>query len=312
MQKSKHSFGRAANGSPTRMENDAITTVYACRNGLRWSIIRYKNWHAKKIHFVVHLRRHTRSSPGTHTIVGYERLSSCLRVLQGKKRNSFLYSVLYSDNGTSFVAASKAIPHIKWEFITPLAPWHGAIWERLVRSIKAPLRKVVGGARLKEVELRVVLTKIEGVINSRPLTVLKGDETRQITPAELINGRPLGKIDIPYVQLDATRRLQHLERTKEQFWKQWQKCYLPSLQSRAKWQTRCPNVKEGDIVLLLKENTKRHTWPLAKVLETVVGRDNLVRTVKVICDGKEIVRPIQHIVPLEVPSDENEHIGSRD
>ena len=221
-------------------------------------------------------------------------------------------SVLYSDNGTSFVAASKAIPHIKWEFITPLAPWHGAIWERLVRSIKAPLRKVVGGARLKEVELRVVLTKIEGVINSRPLTVLKGDETRQITPAELINGRPLGKIDIPYVQLDATRRLQHLERTKEQFWKQWQKCYLPSLHSRIKWQTCCPNVKEGDIVLLLKENTKRHTWPLAKVLETVVGRDNLVRTVKVICDGKEIVRPIQHIVPLEVPSDKNEHIGSRD
>ena len=51
-------------------------------------------------------------------------------------------SVLYSDNGTSFVAASKAIPHIKWEFITPLAPWHGAIWEHLVRSIKAPV--VVG------------------------------------------------------------------------------------------------------------------------------------------------------------------------
>ena len=227
-------------------------------------------------------------------------------------------SCLYSDNGTTFVAAAKMLPQIKWNFITPLSPWHGGHWERIVRSIKTPLRKVAGGARLKEVELRTLLTKIEGVINTRPLTTLSSDEeVRLITPAELISGRPLGQIALPdggcetLLALNPSKRMQHLEKTKKQFWNQWHRLYLPTLQRRGKWQTNCPNIREGDIVLLLKENAKRHTWPLAKVVETFQGRDGLVRSVKLLCDGKEIIRPIQLVVPLEV-QDQNDHNGSSD
>ncbi len=94
---------------------------------------------------------------------------------------------IYSDNGTTFVAAAKLLPNTKWNFNPPLAPWHGGFWERIVRSIKTPLRKVDGGARLKEEELRTLLTRIEAVINSRPLTTIHGtDNFRVITPAELL------------------------------------------------------------------------------------------------------------------------------
>ena len=40
-------------------------------------------------------------------------------------------------------------------------------------------------------------------------------------------------------------------------------------------------VKEGDIVILKEEGTARAFWKLAKVVETLVGRDGLIRTAKI-------------------------------
>ena len=197
-------------------------------------------------------------------------------------------------------------------FITPLSPWHGGFWERMVRSVKTPLRKICSGANLKEVELRTLLTQIEATINDRPIGGLQGDENgRVLTPFDLLAGRPRGQAqttkDQPEVVFGAahSRRISHLQTIHEQFWRQWRQQYLPTLQRRGKWTANYPNVKEGDIVLLLKEGQKRHTWPLAKVVETLSGRDGLVRSVKLLCDEKEITRPIQLIVPLEVPTDQD-------
>ena len=213
---------------------------------------------------------------------------------------------IYSDNGTTFVAAAKLLPNIKWNFNPPFSPWYGGFWERIVRSIKTPLRKVVGGARLKEEELRTVLTKIESVINSRPLTTIRGSDTfRVITPMELLCGRPLQPISTNQVEFAPAKRMRHLEEVQKQFWTQWRTNYLPTLQFRPKWTETEPDVKEGDIVLLLKENQKRHEWPLAKVIACITGRDGLVRTIKLLCDGKEITRPVQLVVPLEVQNDQD-------
>ena len=74
-----------------------------------------------------------------------------------------------------------------------------------------------------------------------------------------------------------------------------------ALQSRGKWSHEKPTLKEGDIVLLMKENSKRHEWPLARILEPIKGHDGLVQSVKLLCDQKEFMRPIQLVVPLEVP-----------
>ena len=225
-------------------------------------------------------------------------------------------SFMYSDNGTTFLAASKALPNLNWEFITPLSPWHGGFWERLVRSVKTPLRKVAGGARLKENELRVLLVQIEASLNDRPIGKLQGDENgRILTPFDLLAGRPRGQpISPPAMQPSASstssaKRMKHLEMVHKQFWHQWRQGYLMALQSRGKWSHEKPTLKEGDIVLLMKENSKRHEWPLARILETIKGRDGLVRSVKLLCDQKEFMRPIQLVVPLEVP-DPDTHTGS--
>jgi hypothetical protein len=83
------------------------------------------------------------------------------------------------------------------------------------------------------------------------------------------------------------------------FWKRWLKEYLPELQKRSKWLNKQVNVKVGDVVLLVEENTPRFLWPLGLVVEVKQGRDGLVRTVKVKTRSTVLVRPISKLVMLE-------------
>ena len=209
---------------------------------------------------------------------------------------------MYSDNAKTFIQAAEEYKQrsINWHFITPRAPWHGAFWERLVKSIKEPLRKTLGKAVLNEVELSTVLCQIEAVINERPLTaILEEDNMKVITPTLLLNGRSLQDVPEEELGFQPTKRLLYLQNLKSQFWASWRRNYLPTLAERPKWRTPVSStIKKNDIILLLKENTKRHTWPLGRVLETISGRDGLVRSLKILVDGKTVMRPIQHAVQL--------------
>ena len=52
----------------------------------------------------------------------------------------------------------------------------GGIFERLIKSVKRCLRKIVGQARLTYDEMTTALVEVEGVINSRPLTYVAMDD----------------------------------------------------------------------------------------------------------------------------------------
>ena len=64
---------------------------------------------------------------------------------------------------------------IKWNFILEKSPWWGGFYERMVRSIKNTLNKVVGISSLDYEQLNTVLVEIENVINSRPLTYMNDE-----------------------------------------------------------------------------------------------------------------------------------------
>ena len=82
---------------------------------------------------------------------------------------------------------------IEWKSIAEKATWRGGFWERIVRSVKEPLRKVLGNALLSYIELYTILTDIEAIVNSRPLTYIGDDinDGEPITPAHLAIGRSL-------------------------------------------------------------------------------------------------------------------------
>ncbi len=115
-----------------------------------------------------------------------------------------------SDNGKTFKAASKQlvalfeIPEVKkylsgqrvrWTFNLEKAPWWGGFFERLIKSVKRCLYKILKNARVTSKELYMVLTEIESTLNSRPLTFVSTEDLDEpITPSHLINGRRISSL----------------------------------------------------------------------------------------------------------------------
>ena len=50
------------------------------------------------------------------------------------------------------------------------APGWGGFFERLVKSTKRCIKKLLGNAKLNYKELFTIMTEVEAVLNSRPLT----------------------------------------------------------------------------------------------------------------------------------------------
>jgi len=115
---------------------------------------------------------------------------------------------IYSDNGTNFVGTENLmqklnwrklqeklnVKRIKWVFNPPSAPWWGGWWERLVRSIKDLLRKMLGQAKLQPKDLTRCLAAVSHVMNNRPLTTLTEDpeDLRPLTPNMFLRDLPVG------------------------------------------------------------------------------------------------------------------------
>ncbi|XP_048587639.1 uncharacterized protein LOC125570241 [Nematostella vectensis] len=92
-----------------------------------------------------------------------------LQVLSRMVNRRGVCDTVWSDNAKSFQAADreleimfgkgiidtgKVTAHfagrgVKWKFITERTPWRAGFWERIVRSVKKSLRKVLGRALLK-------------------------------------------------------------------------------------------------------------------------------------------------------------------
>lgn len=97
------------------------------------------------------------------------------------------------DNGKTFKAVSKVVKAIvdnqdvklylsqigvKWCFNLEKAPWWGGVFERLIKSVKRCLRKVVGQAKFTYDELITAVREVEAILNSRPLSYVSSEDLR--------------------------------------------------------------------------------------------------------------------------------------
>ena len=86
----------------------------------------------------------------------------------------------------------KTTKQITWNFIIERAPWWRGFWERLVRSIKKPLKKILGQSTFSSDELQTILVQIEAVITAKSLTYVYDDEesiSYPLTPSDLMYRR---------------------------------------------------------------------------------------------------------------------------
>ena len=200
------------------------------------------------------------------------------------------------------------------------APWWGGLFEGMIRMTKCCLKKVVGRARLTLDELTTLMTEVEGVINSRPLSYVSSNDTEEpLTPAHLICGRRLLSLPDSICYTDPeeeygisrehlTRRSLHLNKLVSDFWNRWQAEYLLELRDSHRYVGKTSDensVRVGDV--LVHDTTPRGFWKLARITELVSGQDGFVRgtILKVASPDKKahtLKLPLRRLYPLEVPN----------
>jgi hypothetical protein len=72
----------------------------------------------------------------------------------------------------------KGYKETKWIFSSPLSPWTNGMVERMVRELKKGLYKNLPEC-VSESVLRTVTIKVEGILNSRPVTAVSNDSRRR-------------------------------------------------------------------------------------------------------------------------------------
>ena len=132
------------------------------------------------------------------------------------------------------------------------------------------------------------MAEVEAVMNFRPLTVellSNGNSLNLISPSNLL--RMKSKVAMPspgeFERADiycckCWRRVQHIS---DEFWNEWRKEFLVTLQQSHKWSANRRNFQTGNIVLLKDKFQHRNHWSMAQIIKTYSDVNGNIRNVKI-------------------------------
>ncbi|KHJ85116.1 hypothetical protein OESDEN_15163 [Oesophagostomum dentatum] len=245
-------------------------------------------------------------------------------VLNGKK---------LSDNATTFCSAKDALEsfiytplstgqifnfcsnrRISWKFITPLSPWKGGFYERLVGLFKSAYRKAVRRDILPLQQLQTLVIEIEAILNSLPLTSYRDASNAPyiVKPIDFIS--PEVQLQLPPLDRSAPNVSNHrlgdwykeTIKVLDRFWDIWYRDYLSAIvkrhQSRIRQGRSSPLAPQvSDVVLVTDKNVPRGQWHLGVITEVKRDKDGTVRSAVVrMPNGKSLSRSPNHLYPLEI------------
>ncbi|XP_064482842.1 uncharacterized protein LOC135395675 [Ornithodoros turicata] len=234
--------------------------------------------------------------------------------------------VVYSDNAKAFRKSNKEIRNlwdvthgheieekiaewrVEWRYNVPYAPWWGGFYERLVRSVKVTLKKTIGARCLKEAELNTILTEVEAILNSRPITFVYEEEgTHPLCPSAFLTGKRLTTLpntkasDVPEssgstLQIMWQKRAENLNT----FWKRWSAEYLTELRNFHN-KSKGGQLQVDDIVIVRDDRKKRQGWSTGQIIRSFPGKDGKTRAFEVrMSDRTTVLRPGDLLYKLEV------------
>jgi len=214
-------------------------------------------------------------------------------------------NMISSDNAKTFKCVAEEITashNLKWNFIVERSPWAGGIWERLVRSVKSAIKTTISKHPKTLSDIQTLICCAEYIINSRPITYCTGneDELLSLSPNDFLlhNGSTFENKQTKTTHEKLLHTLQNNSKIFNTLWKRWQIEYLPILNKNHSSRLG-PKFNVGDILLLNEGPIKRHK-NLVRVVELIKSRDGKVRSVKLLCKGKILVRPIKLLHHLEI------------
>lgn len=228
---------------------------------------------------------------------------------------------LFSDNGTSFVGASRqmtrdflvasrteltaslTLKNTEWHFIPPGSPHMGGLWEAGVKSFKTHFRKVVGPFKYTFEEFSTLLSRIESCLNSRPISPMSEDpmDLNALTPGHFLIGSPLLAPPEPKFinqPMSYINRWQRLRSIQQQFCHRWKNEYLKELHKRNKWKIPQENISVGNMVVIKEDNTSVNEWRLGPVTKVYTGSNQRVRVADIRTQRGIVTRPIVKLILL--------------
>ncbi|PIC31055.1 hypothetical protein B9Z55_022095 [Caenorhabditis nigoni] len=246
---------------------------------------------------------------------------------------------IYSDNSKTFTLGHKMLEEdfaselhdpqissllanegVTFQYITPLAPWQGGSYERIVGVTKKQLRKHLGKKTLTFCELNALLKRVEGAINARPLTQnttiadaptirpidfvlpkvrLHAPQDRTLDPDH--KDHPASEELASAIEQETRERMRQLDTMLDEIWAAWSTSYILMMRENTLHNERFSPIlpKEGQIVLVVTENIPRHTWPLGKIIK-VNGPPEAAKSADVWFQGRVKTRAVNQLVPLEL------------
>ena len=192
---------------------------------------------------------------------------------------------------------------VQWVFNPPAAPYMEGAWERLVRSCTKALDAVLQNQVLTDEVLVTAITEAESLVNSRPLTEVSSDadDLEALTPNHFIIGRASSNVP-PGIfadkELSRHKRWRQAQDITTHIWNRWLREFLHGLTVRKKWFQTGPNLKIGDLVLVVDYGTPRGSWPLGRIVRVFSGHDNVVRSAEVKTKFGLMKRPVMKLALL--------------
>lgn len=202
---------------------------------------------------------------------------------------------------SSDIAQKYATHGFEWSFIPPHAPHMGGLWEAAVKSFKFHFKRIAGTHKFTYEQCSTVLARIEGVLNSRPISAMSEDpnDLTALTPGHFLRGSPMLSLPEPNCQnLSLINRWLKLKALHHEFSIRWKEDYLKSLHKRYKWKIPIPNLNIGDLVVVMDDLLPPNEWRLGRIEKTHEGSDSRVRIADVRTANGTITRPIVKLCAL--------------
>ena len=212
---------------------------------------------------------------------------------------------IYSDNAKSFLQAGGLIQNllsssefeekfrkasISHKTIPVYAAWYGAVWERMIKTVKECFAKVIGRYCPSYSEFVTVLSDVQKVLNNRPLTYRSQEnEVDIITLNHFLVGRPIPSLLFGDLNVDPeweyydedyssvlSKTVEWRDSVFRDFKDKWLKEYLLSLWEKDRASYCPPRVwKVGEVALLKLPNKAKAYWPLVRILQTFPDDDQV-------------------------------------
>jgi len=214
--------------------------------------------------------RQLRSDQGTNFVGAQNEVKAALSEMNQDNVQEYLLR-----NGCEWIPFKMNLPHCSHK---------GGTWERLIRSVRSALEPLLSkvGSQLDDETLSTLMTEVECIVDSRPLSVdylCGAQEPEPLTPNHLLTMKPKRVLPPPgkFQRADVY-----------QFWLRWRNEYLHMPQVQRKWIQPKRNLPVGDVVISKESEAARNKWPLGRVVQVYPSEDGLVRNVKLLMTNGDL------------------------